>query len=77
MTILANIVLIVVVLGCYWLPSIIGCLRRSPALFNIVVLNALLGWTVVGWAVAFTWAVRDSGRIAASTRARHFRSAAF
>ena len=35
------------VLGLYWLPSILGCRRRQPNLFAVVVINALLGWSVI------------------------------
>jgi Superinfection immunity protein len=60
--VIATLALIVVVLGLYWLPSIIGYFRRVPSLFTVVVTNALLGWTVVGWLVSLSMAlrVRDS-----------------
>jgi Superinfection immunity protein len=45
--------LILLVLGVYWLPSIVARIERHPDLVPIVTINALLGWTVVGWA----WAV--------------------
>jgi hypothetical protein len=45
--------LILLVLGVYWLPSIVARINRHPDLVPIVIVNALLGWTVVGWA----WAV--------------------
>lgn len=45
--------LILLVLGVYWLPSILARIERHPDLVPIVIVNALLGWTVVGWA----WAV--------------------
>jgi hypothetical protein len=45
--------LILLVLGVYWLPSIVARIERHPDLVAIVIVNALLGWTVVGWA----WAV--------------------
>ena len=45
--------LILLVLGVYWLPSIVARIQRHPDLVLIVIVNALLGWTMVGWA----WAV--------------------
>jgi hypothetical protein len=45
--------LVVLVLAVYWLPSIVARIERHPDLVPIVIVNALLGWTVVGWA----WAV--------------------
>jgi hypothetical protein len=60
--VLATLALIVVVLGLYWLPSIVGYFRHVPRLFAVVVTNALLGWTIVGWLVSLSLAlrVRDS-----------------
>jgi hypothetical protein len=59
--VLATPVLILVVLGLYWLPSILGWYRRQPDLFGVVVVNALLGWTLVGWVVALGRALRSAG----------------
>ena len=55
---LAMIALVLIVLALYWLPSIVGFRRRSPDLVRVVVTNALLGWTVVGWLVAMVLAAR-------------------
>jgi Superinfection immunity protein len=55
---LAMIALILIVLALYWLPSIVGYRRRSADLIRVVVTNALLGWTVVGWLVALVLAAR-------------------
>jgi hypothetical protein len=60
--VIATLALIVVALGMYWLPSIIGYFRHAPSLSAVVVTNALLGWTVIGWLVSLSMAfrVRDS-----------------
>jgi prepilin signal peptidase PulO-like enzyme (type II secretory pathway) len=62
LALLATVALIVVALGLYWLPSIAGYVRRDPDLVTLVVINALLGWTVVGWIVAFSMALGPRGR---------------
>jgi hypothetical protein len=54
----AMLVLILIVLALYWLPSILGYLRRHPDLVTVVVVNALLGWTVIGWIIALATALR-------------------
>jgi Superinfection immunity protein len=56
---LAMLGLILLVLGLYWLPSILAWARRHQDLVPIVVVNALLGWTVVGWVWAVTRLARD------------------
>jgi hypothetical protein len=38
----------------YFLPVIVGWSNRNrPAIF---VVNIFLGWTIIGWVVALTWA---------------------
>lgn len=52
----------------YMLPSLIGVVRHGEAASRLVVINLLLGWTVVGWVVALALACRARHpRIAAST----------
>jgi len=43
-------------LAVYLLPAFIG--RRKPNARAIARLNLLLGWTVVGWIVALSWAIK-------------------
>jgi hypothetical protein len=38
----------------YFLPSIIGKDKRDA--LGIFLLNLFLGWTLIGWVVAFLWA---------------------
>jgi hypothetical protein len=45
-----------VVVGMYFLPTIVGVVRGKQNWGAILVLNLLLGWTLVGWVVALTWA---------------------
>ena len=42
----------------YFLPSIIALARSKRDLAGILLLNILLGWTVIGWVVALIWAVK-------------------
>jgi hypothetical protein len=55
---LTSLALIVVVLGLYWLPSIIGYARHVPGIVSVVVTNGLLGWTGVGWLISLGMAMR-------------------
>jgi hypothetical protein len=58
---LAMLGLILLVLGVYWLPGILAWTRRHPDLVPIVLVNALLGWTVVGWVWAIAMLIRNRG----------------
>jgi hypothetical protein len=41
----------------YMLPTMIAYARDIPARHNIMLANIILGWTVIGWFVAFLWAM--------------------
>ena len=44
-------------LALYFLPTIIVLARRKKNVLGPVLVNVLLGWTVVGWIVALIWAL--------------------
>jgi Superinfection immunity protein len=50
--------LIVVMVTAYMLPTLVACLRHAPDAAAVAVLNAVLGWTVIGWIVALALALR-------------------
>lgn len=51
--------LLLILVAAYFLPSIIALSRSVPHIGSVFVLNLLLGWTFVGWAVALAMAVRS------------------
>ena len=63
---LATLAVILLVLGLYWLPSIIACMRRHSDVVTIVAVNALLGWTFFGWLRALTIAARQPSQLSAA-----------
>ncbi len=52
-----EIILILVTLPLYFLPSIIG--RKKENYKMILLLNIFLGWTLLGWIGAIIWASID------------------
>jgi Flp pilus assembly protein TadB len=42
----------------YFLPSILAFARNKRDTTGIVLLNFLLGWTMIGWVVALVWAIK-------------------
>ena len=50
----------------YLLPILIGWARRVPRLRAVAVIDITLGWTVIGWIVAVTMALRSGTRARAS-----------
>lgn len=50
---------VAVFLVIYLLPSIIAFVRRVPTRISAVVVNLLLGWTLIGWVIALAMASRS------------------
>ena len=50
-------------LTLYFLPTIVGAAREHHNRWAIFWLNLFLGWTILGWIIAFIWActaIRDN-----------------
>ena len=45
----------------YFLPSIIAALRGHASVMAIIAVNALFGWTFLGWIWAFIWSLSNKG----------------
>ena len=51
------VILLVIVLPLYFLPTIVAAIRKTENIGWVVLINVLLGWTLIGWAVALAMAV--------------------
>jgi hypothetical protein len=56
MAVLGFTVIAVFAVGLYMLPSFVAAGRKCKAAAGIVILNLLLGWTLLGWVGALIWA---------------------
>lgn len=56
------LVLLVLGLCLYLVPSVIAFKRRHHNAVAIAALNLLLGWTVFGWVAALVWSVARAGK---------------
>ena len=54
---MGSLLLGILILAIYFLPSIIGYNHRNAN--SICLLNLFLGWTAIGWIVAMIWAVSE------------------
>ncbi len=45
----------------YFLPSIIARARRLPDRMGLYLLNAVFGWSGIGWVLAMAWALFGKG----------------
>jgi Superinfection immunity protein len=60
------IVVIVLTIAVYWIPTTVAIIRRAANISSVAVVNALLGWTAIGWFVALAMAMRRPVRPTAS-----------
>ena len=56
---LVFLLVLLMIAGVYFLPTIIALLRGKRNAFAIAMLNLFLGWTFVGWVVALVWSVAN------------------
>ena len=47
----------VICLALYFAPAIVAGARRHPSFLLIFAFNLVLGFTLIGWAVALVWAL--------------------
>ena len=63
----ASLIVLVVVLLLHFLPTVIAFLRHHHNLIAIFALNLLLGWTGLGWIIAFIWSLTATPKPSAPT----------
>lgn len=52
------IILFIIGLVVYFIPTVIALIKRKKNLVAIAALNFLLGWSVIGWVVSLVWALK-------------------
>jgi predicted transporter len=50
---------IAIVIFTYFIPWTVAAVRGHPNVTAIGLMNLLLGWTFLGWAIVFIWAYRN------------------
>lgn len=50
--------LVTLLSGFYLLPTGIALWKGHPETMKVLLVNLLLGWTVIGWVVALVWSLR-------------------
>lgn len=53
----AILIMVLLIVGGYFLPTIIAVLRKHKNALGIGLLNLFLGWTMLGWVGALVWSV--------------------
>ena len=57
MEVVIGLVILAILLGLYFLPTIIAVSRHKRSAAAIGALNFFLGWTLIGWIAALIWAL--------------------
>ena len=58
-SVVMGILIIVLSIAAYWVPTFVAGIRRVPNTGSVIVVNLFLGWTVIGWVVALAMACRS------------------
>ena len=56
---LFNLIALLLLAAVYFLPSLLAWRKRHPWRDRILIANALLGWTVIGWVTCLVMALRQ------------------
>lgn len=60
--IVTGLIVIIILLGIYLLPTIIAFSRGHASKLAIALINIFLGWLLLSWFIALIWSLADSGR---------------
>jgi hypothetical protein len=60
---------ILIVIGFYFVPTIVAVVRKVTNQGSVAVINLFLGWTLIGWVVALAMACRTSTLVRESVSA--------
>lgn len=66
------LILIVVFVVPYFLPTIIAMVRKKRNAGAVAALNFFLGWTLIGWIVALVWALTVDAPAVAVTNVTNY-----
>jgi len=60
--------LVLILLTVYFVPTIVAAIRGHQSARAVFALNLLVGWTFLGWVVAFVWALTNLTQVAVDSR---------
>ena len=63
---LTGVIGVIVLVSCYFMPTIVALVRDKRGAGGVALVNFFLGWTVIGWLLAFVWA--SSGKTRSENR---------
>ena len=54
-----EVIIVILMFLIYFLPGIMAHGKKCSQ--QVLAVNLFLGWTFLGWVVAFVWALKDEG----------------
>ena len=63
-----NGIMIAILMAAYFLPAVIASMRSHRNTAPILIVNAVFGWTLIGWVGCLAWAFMDQGTAAHEER---------
>lgn len=60
---IGGLIVLGILLAIYFLPTIVASNRGHQSSGAIFFLNLLLGWTLLGWVVAFVWSFTNPTQV--------------
>lgn len=67
---MSDTLILCLILTAYLAPSAIAIFGRAKHSVEILIVNVLFGWTLIGWLLAFVWSVTDAPAAPRSPRSR-------
>jgi len=52
----------------YFVPTLVAIIRGHHSKGAVIVLNILLGWTIIGWIVAIVWSFTNPNQVVVQSR---------
>ena len=71
---LTGVIGVIVLVSCYFIPTIIALVRDNRGAGGVALVNIFLGWTVIGWFLAFIWSCTGRTRADVTRGMRGMRS---
>lgn len=62
MEVLSALLVLVIALAAYFLPTIIAFVRGHASKWGIFATNLLLGWSLIFWIVTLIWSLSNKGQ---------------
>ena len=59
--VIASLEILAFYAAIYFLPFLLGLVRKHKSVGGIFVVNLFFGWTIVGWILALAWAASNPG----------------